>query len=124
KRQENRAYSGSRWADSVHFCKLRITGRVNLDRALFRFRSSARGLVECLDEILKKVVGILDACREPERSGGDAEFGTCLVRQVLVRRRSRMGDEALRITEIVGDLRDLERVLQSECCLLAALQFQ
>ena len=44
----------------------------------------------------------------------------CCGLQPLVRRRRRMGDQALGVAEIVGDAHDLERVLERERALLAA----
>ncbi len=72
-----------------------------------------------LPDISDQIVGVLEADRNPQRSRPDAEFGASVLGEVLVRRRRRMGDQALGVAEIVGDLDDIERVLEAEGRLLA-----
>ena len=51
---------------------------------------------------------------QPDRSIGDAEFGTIFRLQALMRRRRRMRHDALGIAEVVADLRKPERVQELE----------
>src|SRR5690606_31395954 len=64
--------------------------------------------------IRDEVVGVLQSHRQPQRAAADAEFGTRLVGQALVRGGRRMRDQALRVAEIVGHLDYVERVLEAE----------
>src|SRR5215203_4032607 len=52
--------------------------------------------------------------REAYQPVGDAKLGARLRRQALMRGRGRMGDEAFRIAEIVGDAHQLERIEEAE----------
>ena len=61
---------------------------------------------------------ISSGCFEPDRQAhqpvADAELGALLGLEPLVRRRRRMGDQALGVAEIVGDAHELERILKAE----------
>ena len=74
--------------------------------------------------ILDDIVGVLEAAGEPHHAIADAELGARRRREPLVRRRRRMGDEALGVAEIVADANELERVLKAERGLLAALDLE
>ena len=75
-----------------------------------------------LADVRDQIVGVFEADRHPQRSRPDAEFGARIVGKVLVRGRRRMGDQALGVAEIVGDLHDVQRVLEAEGRLLAPLR--
>src|SRR3546814_21178322 len=59
---------------------------------------------------LDDVGGVLEADRKAQQAVADAECGAILRLQTLVRRRRRMGDEALGVAEIVGDVDKAKRV--------------
>ena len=48
----------------------------------------------------------------------------CLRPEALMRGRRRMGDQALGVAEIVGDTHELERILEAECGVLAAVDLE
>src|SRR5262245_22191662 len=77
-----------------------------------------------LSEILDQIVRVLQPRREADEAFADAELGTRVRRQALMRRGGGMGDEALGVAEIVGDARDLEPVEAAECAGLAALDLE
>ena len=85
---------------------------------------SGRNGCQTLCQIFQQIVRILDAAGKAQSAAGDTEFRPCLVCEVLVRRGAGMGDEALGVAQIVGNLHDLKRVLQLEGRFLAALQFE
>src|ERR1700675_756362 len=60
---------------------------------------------------------MFEADRQPHQSVGDADLGA-------MRRRRRVRDQALGVAEIVADADELERVLKTECRLLAALDLE
>src|SRR5476651_1489565 len=59
--------------------------------------------VERGQQILDQIIGVLKAGREPHQSVANAELGTLLRRQPLMRGRGRMRDQALGVAEIIGD---------------------
>src|SRR3546814_13567034 len=63
---------------------------------------------------LDDVGGVLEADRKAQQAVADAECGAILRLQTLVRRRRRMGDEALGVAEIVGDVDKAQRVHQAK----------
>ena len=65
----------------------------------------ASRLLERRRQILDQIVRMLEADREADEAFADAELGAVLGLQPLVRRRRRMGDEALGVAEIVRDAR-------------------
>ena len=58
------------------------------------------GFFKRLPQIPQDVVDILDADRQPDHVGTDSAGGKILIRQLLVRSRRRMNDEALAIAHI------------------------
>src|SRR5213595_565242 len=81
-------------------------------------------LLQRLLQILDQIVVMFEAGRESDKSFADAEFGSNLRRQPLMRRGGRMGDEALGVAEIVGNPRDLQRVEATERRRLAAFDLE
>ena len=82
---------------------------------------STSRLLQRRRKILDQIVALLEPGREADKALADAEFGARLRRQPLMRRRRRMGDEALGVAEIVGDPRDLQRVEAAERAALPPL---
>src|SRR4051794_35627196 len=76
--------------------------------------------IQSRQQILDDVVGMLEPDRQAHQAVADAEFGALLGLQSLVRRRGRMGNQALGVAEIVRDPHQPERVLKPESPLLAA----
>src|SRR5690348_5168415 len=58
--------------------------------------------------IVDQIVGMLEPARQADHAVADAELGALLRLEPLVRRRRRMGDQALGIAEVVGDAHKLE----------------
>src|SRR6266446_2467819 len=58
-------------------------------------------LLQRLLQILDQIVAVLEAGRESDKTFADAELGSRLRRQPLMRGGGRMGDEALGVAEIV-----------------------
>ena len=77
-------------------------------------RASAHTAVQRREHVLDDIVGMFEPDRNPHQAVADAELGALRRRQPLVRRRRRMGDQALGIAEIVADADQLERVLKAE----------
>src|SRR3546814_2400037 len=69
---------------------------------------------------LDDVGGVLEADRKAQQAVADAECGAILRLQTLVRRRRRMGDEALGVAEIVGDVDKAKRVHHAKSARLSA----
>src|SRR6185369_3792499 len=69
--------------------------------------------------VVDQIVGMLEPARQANHAVTDAEVGALLRLEPLVRRRRRMGDQALGIAEVVGDTHELERILKRERALLA-----
>src|SRR3546814_10435193 len=69
---------------------------------------------------LDDVGGVLEADRKAQQAVADAECGAILRLQTLVRRRRRMGDEALGVAEIVGDVDKAKRVHPAKRARLSA----
>ena len=67
---------------------------------------------------------LLEPDRQTQQPVADADARARLRRQPLMRRRRRMGDEALGVAEVVGDLDDLQRVGEAEGRGLAALDVE
>src|ERR1700751_4720555 len=67
---------------------------------------------------------MFEADREPYQSVGDPDLGPLRWGGPLMRRRRRMRDQALGVAEIVADADELERVLETERRLLAALDLE
>ena len=88
------------------------TARAPTARASHRFQRR--------QHVLDQIVGVLEPARQPHHAVADAEVGALLRLEPLVRRRRRMGDQALGVAEIVGDAHELERVLERKRALLAA----
>src|SRR5438046_9404959 len=79
-------------------------------------------LVQRLLQILDQIVTMFEAGRESDKTFADAEFGSSLRRQPLMRGGGGMGDEALGVAEIVRNPRDLQRVEATERRRLAACE--
>src|SRR3546814_1054499 len=62
----------------------------------------------------------MEADRKAQQAVADAECGAILRLQTLVRRRRRMGDEALGVAEIVGDVDKAKRVHHAKRARLSA----
>src|SRR5690606_38165971 len=78
------------------------------------------GACECAVDIPDQVVRVFDSCRKPQCTAENSGGGTTFITQVLVRCRGRMGDQALGIAQIVGNLDDFQSVAEIECRLLVA----
>ena len=74
-----------------------------------------------LAEIGDQVVAILQAHRQAHEPFGNSHLGLLLGREALMGCRVRMTDQTLRISEIVGDVDQLEPVKGLECRRLADL---
>src|SRR5687768_1889129 len=79
---------------------------------------------ERLRQILDQVLRILEPDRQPQHPVGDAEALPLLRREPLMRGGGGMGDEALRIAEIVRDVDELEAVQRAEGAFLSARQLE
>ena len=75
-------------------------------------------------EVVDEVADVLEADRDAQHAVGDADRGARLGRQPAVRRRRRVGDERLRVAEVVGDVDDLQRVHQRERLVLASVELE
>src|SRR5690606_32971680 len=78
------------------------------------------GACECAVDIPDQVVRVFDPCRKPQCAAENSGGGAAFITQVLVRCRGRMGDQALGIAQIVGNLDDLQSIAEIERRLLAA----
>src|SRR4051812_35614099 len=68
-------------------------------------RAEARlRLLERLLEVLGDVLDILEPDRDADEAVVDAELGALRRADLRMRRRRRVGDEALRVAEVVGDV--------------------
>src|SRR5271167_2806135 len=74
--------------------------------------------------VLDDVVGMLEPYRKAYQAVADTEFGALRRSQPLMRRRRRMRDEALGVAEIIADANELERILEAERGVLAALDVE
>src|ERR1700722_569508 len=101
---------------------LKDRSRINRDRLRPGMTSSHR--LKRREHVLDDTVGMFETDREPHQSVGDADLGTLRRREPLVRRRRRVRDQALGVAEIVADADELERVLETERSLLAALDLE
>src|SRR5439155_11034543 len=89
---------------------------VRFSGASYRFQSRKH--------VIDNIVGMFEPDRHTHQSVADAELGALCWREPLVRRRCRVRDQAFRVTEIVADANELERILKTECAALAALDFK
>ena len=55
---------------------------------------------------------------------GDTEAGAHFISDTLVRRRRRMGDQALRVAEIIGNICQFERGHEMECHFPTAVELE
>src|SRR5271165_3010052 len=75
-------------------------------------------------EILDQIVGMLEPRGEAHKALADAELGAGFGAEPLVGGGGGMGDQALGVAEIVGDVRKLELVEETEGAGLAALDLE
>src|ERR1700753_3613129 len=90
----------------------------------FAIRSESLGFRQRRIQILNQVIRMLQPGGEANETFADAELGTGLRRQPLMRRGGRMGDEALGVAEIVGNLGEPQAVERTERGGLAALDLE
>ena len=64
---------------------------------------------------------MLESGRKPDQPVANSELGTLFRRQPLMRCGRRMRDQAFRVTEIIGDADEAERVEKAESAFLSRL---
>ena len=69
---------------------------------------------QCSGEVFLDVLHVLQPDRQAQKALGDAEVKPFFLRQALMRRRRRVGDDAFRIAKIIRDIDDLEGVLAGQ----------
>src|SRR3974390_2666813 len=92
--------------------------------SLFTIRPQASRLLQRRVQILDQVVRMFEPGRETYKALADAEFGARFRRQPLMRGGGGMGDEALGVTQIVRDARQLQCVEAAEGGGFAALDLE
>src|SRR5262249_40415817 len=75
-------------------------------------------------EVGHEVVEVLEPDGEPDRAGADAGPGELLVRELAVRRRRRVDDEAPRVADVREVAPQMERLDEPLACLAAALDVE
>src|SRR5262249_36047833 len=75
-------------------------------------------------KIFDQIVWMLESGRKSDQSVADAELGTLLRRESLMRGRCWMGDKALRVAEVVRDPDELERIEKAKRAFLAAFDLE
>src|SRR5215472_16131309 len=87
-------------------------------------RSPLSHFLHRCQKIFDQIVWMLESGRKSDQSVADAELGTLLRRESLMRGRCRMGDKALRVAEVVGDPDELQRIEKAKCAFLAAFDLE
>jgi len=67
---------------------------------------------------------MFESGREPDQPVANAELGALLRCQPLVRCGCRMRDKAFRVTEVVSDADEIERIEKTEGAFLSALDLE
>src|SRR5690606_28688077 len=91
-----------------------------MDRLPSIMRYPRSGAGERAIDILDQILGILDAGGYAQCAVEYTGLRAALIREVLVRRGGGMGDQALGVAEIVGNLYDFQGIGKIEGSLLAA----
>src|SRR6188508_3492455 len=75
-------------------------------------------------QILDQVVSVLESGRKPDQPVTNAKFRALFRRQPLMGRGRRMRDQAFRVTEIIGDADESERIEKAEGAFLSAFDLK